>query len=149
MQGAAMQGQQRTGAADAGGGDAGAAAAAAKSSKSPQRSPLPPLRWLTPAELLAKELQLSVRGMGAATAAALAATTALGGVRHSSLAGLKQWLAADEGHQELLKAFLHEGEFVAAWSRQCQWLNAGLQHSQYGSGQQPTAAYQCICKLAE
>jgi hypothetical protein len=96
---------------------AAAAAAAAETgtkaghpTKSPQRSPPPPLRWLTPTELFAKELQLSVRGMPSAIADALASTTALGGVRHSSLAGLKQWLAADEGNEELLRAFLHEGK---------------------------------------
>jgi hypothetical protein len=61
-------------------------------------------------QLFAKELQLSVRGMCSATADALASTTALGGVWRSSLAGLKQWLAADEGNEELLRAFLHEGE---------------------------------------
>jgi hypothetical protein len=82
----------------------------ANPSQSPQRSPLPAFRWQNPVELFAKELQLSVRGMCAATADALANTTELGGVRHSSLAGLKQWLAADEGNEELLRAFLHEGK---------------------------------------
>jgi hypothetical protein len=43
--------------------------------------------------------------MCAAVADALATTTALGGVRHYSLAGLKQWLAADDGNEGLLRAF--------------------------------------------
>jgi hypothetical protein len=66
----------------------------------------PVLQQLSPAELLARELECSTRGVGAATAAVLATTKSLGGVQHGSLAGLKQWLAADDRHREQLQAFL-------------------------------------------
>jgi hypothetical protein len=66
----------------------------------------PALQQLSPAELFARELECSFPGVGAATAAVLATTTCLGGVQHGSLAGLKQWLAADDRHREQLQAFL-------------------------------------------
>jgi hypothetical protein len=67
---------------------------------------LPALQQLSPAELFARELECSIKGVGAATAAVLATSRALGRVQHSSLAGLKQWLATDDRYVEQLRAFL-------------------------------------------
>jgi len=55
-------------------------------------------------EACAAELR-GVPGVGEATAAALACTSALGGRPHGSLAGLRAWAAAD-GHAAALLAFL-------------------------------------------
>lgn len=60
---------------------------------------------LSASERYAAELMTNVRGIGATTATVLATTTSLGG-RHTCMADLTLWLAADNKHMEQLQNYL-------------------------------------------
>lgn len=64
------------------------------------------LHNLTPAEQFACDLECSIKGIGATTAAVIATTTALGGAQHTSLGAFRAWLTANNTHVEQLIHFL-------------------------------------------
>lgn len=62
-------------------------------------------------EAAAREF-MTLDGLGEAAAMALSLSTSLGGQRHPSLSSLKSWLAADDEHPDVLKAFLLDRYFI-------------------------------------
>ncbi|KAF8072585.1 hypothetical protein HT031_000245 [Scenedesmus sp. PABB004] len=127
-------------ASDGGGGVARApllplAAPAAAAAAGAEQQPAAPL---SAEEAFARELR-GLSGIGQATSRVLALTTALGGARHGSLAGLRCWLAADAAHVEQLRAFLLRSPEMPVGSRnlpawEAKWVPLILAHLTTGPG---------------
>lgn len=65
---------------------------------------------LSAEEVMARQLQEEVEGVGESTAQVLALTCALGGARHASLVSLRTWARLHTNAQQLQHFLLHRWE---------------------------------------
>lgn len=83
---------------------------------------------LSASERYAAELMTNVRGIGATTATVLATTTSLGG-RHTCMADLTLWLAADNKHMEQLQNYLLNRSVLSSTANYHSYGLCNVQHT--------------------